>query len=235
MIYITGHTGFIGKHLVKKLSPLQRLIHNELPWNTNNKNPLVHLASVTTLSKDFIPELFDTNISYSKQLFDKSKNERIVYASSTSAAELTNPYAYTKRYLEYLGEKHGNAVGLRFFNCYGPGNNKGIVKAALDAVFNGNDMVISGGDQVRDFIYIDDVVRTIIDSLNWEPGIYDVGTGKGTTIRHLIQMIEQITGFKINVTYTDKSDVDMEYSVASPPIPNCLPLYEGLKKMICEY
>lgn len=231
IIDITGEYGFIGSHLVPKLIEQGHEIREK--GTPIVEKAVIHLAATTTLSKDFISELFDNNVVFAHKIMQRTC--KIVYASSTSAAELTNPYAYTKRYLEYLGEKHGNAVGLRFFNTYGPNNNKGIVKAAFEAAINGTPLTISGGDQIRDFIHVDDITRTIINALDWEPGIYDVGTGKGTTIRHLIRMIEEITGHRINVTYTEASDTDMAISVANPPITNCIPLYEGLKSMLNNY
>ena len=235
-IWINGKGGFIGQHLFKRLQELGHYVEcsvkDEIPFNS--MDIAIHLAGTTTLSKDFIPELFHNNITYPELLFKQFKG-KIIYASSTSAAELTNPYAYTKRYLEYIGEKHGNATGLRFFNVYGPGNNKGIVKRAIECALTGQPLKLSGGEQIRDFIYIDDVVNWICRHLDHEPGIVDIGTGCGHSIFHLIGMIQEITGIKIDVHLTAPDSGDMEYSVATPGIPNCKPLYEGLKKMICEY
>lgn len=248
MIFITGHEGFIGTHLCNRLTELggdfKQLERNELPGpfielgyggtiGGSAEDTLIHLAATTTLSTDFHPELFDNNIVYPARLFESFPG-RIIYASSTSAAELTNPYAYTKRYLEYLGEKHGNAVGLRLFNVYGNGCKRGIIKAAIDAANSGETLNVYGGHQVRDFVYIDDVIDRIIQAIDAKPGIYDVGTGKGTEIVDAIRAVSRTMQKKITIKRNRINDTDMQYSVAPHPQPVCLTLEQGLTKMLCE-
>ena len=220
-----GANGFIGRHLLPKLSDYNVICggYNELPETIPDY--IIHLAAVTTTSDSFIPELFDSNIVYTKQIM--SIPTRIIYASSTSAAELTNPYAYTKRYIEHLAIGK-NATGLRFFNIYGHGNNKGIVKAALEK----DRLIINGGQQVRDFIYIDDAVRAIIDNLDSPPGLVDVGTGKGMTIMEAIAVIERVKGRRLEIMKLPPSKTDMQYSVASPGIPGCIGFEEGIMRML---
>jgi nucleoside-diphosphate-sugar epimerase len=148
-IFLTGSKGFIGSHLLKALTEYE--VHcagyNEIP--RCKYDYIIHLAATTTTSASFLPELFENNIVYAKQIM--SMPGKKIYASSTSAEELTNPYAYTKRYLEYLGK---GSVGLRFFNVYGSDNNKGIIRKALQCAKTGEVLQVQGGCQVRDFIYI---------------------------------------------------------------------------------
>jgi len=155
---------------------------------------------------------------------------RIIYASSTSAEELTNPYAYTKRYAEYLGEK-ANATGLRFFNVYGEGNNKGIVRKALHCAKTGERMIVQGGYQVRDFIYIDDVVQTIVNCLDVPDKIVEVGTGHGMTINYALKVIQEIAG-EFEIYRSGYSKTDMMHSVAKNGIPGCLGFEDGIKRML---
>lgn len=234
-IFLTGGNGFIGSHLCKRLSELGHVVceadYNELPVN-KLWDCVIHLAAKTTLSKEVTDEFWDSNCVYAHQILES--HPRVIYASSTSASELTNPYACTKRYLEHIGQKHGNAVGLRFFNVYGNGCNRGIIKAAIDCANSGNILPLYGGDNIRDFIYIDDVVNWICTNLDKDPGIYDVGTGIGTSINDAVEMVHKITGKDIFIQGGFKSDVDMKVSIANPGMPNCLSLEEGLKKMLCE-
>lgn len=234
-IFLTGGNGFIGSHLRLKLTDIGHYVYEAgysvLP--NRDYDILIHLAATTTLSKEFSPALFHNNITYAENIFNSFKG-KIIYASSTSAAELTNPYAYTKRYLEHLGEKHGNAVGLRFFNIYGNGNNKGIIKAAIDCARSGNTLPLYGGENIRDFIYIDDVVNWIYNNLDHEPGIVDIGRGRGMTIREAVSKVAEATNKIIYTRTFPPSDVDMKVSIASPGIPG-ITLEEGLKKMLCEY
>lgn len=225
-IFLTGSQGFIGSHLLPKLRETHSVYcagYNELP--EVDFDYIMHLAAVTTTSPSFLPELFESNIVYARQIM--SIPTRIIYASSTSASELTNPYAYTKRYLEYLAY-YKNATGLRFFNVYGPNNSKGIVKAALEK----DELTIEGGLQIRDFIYIDDVVNAIIAALGSHEKIIEVGTGTGITVEHAIKIIEHVKGSPIKVNYIKSNPTDMLVSIAKPGIMGCLSFEEGIKLMI---
>lgn len=231
-IFLTGSKGFIGRHLLKVLTDYEVYCagRNELP--NKEYDYTIHLAATTTLSQSFYPELFENNVVYAKQIM--GNNGRIIYASSTSASELINPYAYTKRYIEYLGEMHGNATGLRLFNVYGNGNNKGIVKKAIECANSGAKLSVMNGFQIRDFIYIDDVVNCIVNSLDENPGVIDVGTGNGISIFNALNTIERVIGRKINKALYPHAKTDMEYSVANPGLPNCLSFENGLIKMLGE-
>lgn len=227
-IFLTGSKGFIGKHLLPKLTDYA--VHcggrDEVPhWIPDY---VIHLAGTTTTLDSFIPELWHNNITYAEQIM--KIRTRIIYASSTSASELSNPYAYTKAYLEYLGSKV-HATGLRFFNVYGPGNNKGIIKRCIDCGHNMEDLNLVGGSQIRDFIYIDDVVKAIIDNLDSDRKLIDIGTGIGTSIYDAMALVESV--FKVHINYNSKPPLktDMRYSVASLGIPGCLSLREGLFRM----
>lgn len=227
-IFLTGSKGFIGSHLLVALSDYDVTCggYNELPKEVPDY--IIHLAATTTTTDTFLSELYENNIIYAKQIM--SVPTRIIYASSTSAAELTNPYAYTKRYIEHLGESC-NSVGLRFFNVYGSQNTKGIIKKALEAT---ESFDVYGGANVRDFIYIDDVVKAIIDNLDSHKKIIDVGTGTGMTVFKAMQIMEDITGKKIHYFIKPPLNTDMKYSVASYGIDGCLSFEDGLRKMLCE-
>lgn len=227
-IFLTGSKGFIGKHLLKALTDYDVYCggYNELPPTLPDY--IIHLAATTTTTDSFLPELYENNIVYAKRIM--SIPTRIIYASSTSAAELTNPYAYTKRYIEHLGASV-NSVGLRFHNCYGSDNNKGIIKKALEAT---EQFDVYGGANIRDFIYIDDVVKAIIDNLDSHKKVIDIGIGNGMTIFKALETIQTITGKKLHYRILPGVDTDMKVSVASPGIEGCLSFEDGIRRMICE-
>ncbi len=140
-----------------------------------------------------------------------------------------------------MGERHGNAIGLRLFNVYGAGNNKGIVKRVIDCCLSGETLTLQGGDQVRDFIYVDDVVDIIIDHLDNPLSVMDVGTGMGTQIDNLVNIIQY--EFSLQAPFTPKphnwvkSDHIGEQLVSvahSHPVKDYTPLREGIRKTIEE-
>ena len=112
----------------------------------------------------------------------------LVYASSSAVygdlekgndqskeVDLLTPYSVDKLVLELYSEvffkiKDLSSVGLRFFNVYGPRQDpsspySGVISIFIDRLLNDKKIQINGGNQTRDFIFIDDVVKCIYDSL----------------------------------------------------------------------
>lgn len=237
-VFVTGAKGFIGTHLVAMLKQLNFNVieagRNELPSEYLYETPIhyiIHLAATNTTSNSFIPELFENNVVYAKKIVDDAEENEIklIYASSTSASELCNPYSYTKRYLEHIGANH---VGLRFFNVYGLGCTRGIVKKAIDCAKTGEHFYLYGGEQIRDFIYIDDVINEIVNLMTVDAGIYEIGTGIGVSINNAVSTLETALKTKLNYTVHPKLSTDMDYSVSKVGLPGCLTFEEGLKKII---
>lgn len=262
---ITGVSGFMGKRLAKRLieqgheidyvwhKPI--LVEDWMPLPIGNSfrpvdnfelvrkeyDYVIHLAATTSISTAFNPDIYFNNIIFAQKML--STPYRTIYASSTSVYELNNPYAYSKAFNEHLGSLHGNALGLRFFNVYGPGNNKGIVKRTIDCCLNGETLTLQGGEQIRDFIYIDDVVDIIIDHLDNPLSFMDVGTGIGTKIYEVVKIIcheymmmigKEGKPFRVQWEKSDYIGEQMESIAHSHPIKDYTPLREGIRKTIEE-
>ena len=256
--FLTGISGFIAKHLAKRLieegHELDVLFYHPTKFGGDiskldlrfvdigelqrkKYDAVVHLAATTSISTEFNPDIYYNNIILGAKMLQTPF--RTVYASSTSVYELVNPYAYSKAFLEHLGEIHGNAIGLRLFNVYGAGNNKGIVKRVIDCCLSGEPFTLHGGDQVRDFIYVDDVVDIIIDHLHNPLKVMDVGTGIGTKISDVVMMVgmEMAShGFIGNCKNipSDYHGEQMESIAHSHPVKDYTPLREGIRKTIEE-
>lgn len=171
-IFLTGASGFIGSHLMPKLLTLGYNVETNLRFlHTRKYDCIIHLASKNNIKNEFDADLIESNIILTKEIFKVPT--RIIYASSCVAKYPLNPYAYSKLYAEHLGEIHGNAIGLRLYNVYGPGNNKGIVWWLMQQT-DGVRITVRGEQQVRDFIYIDDVVRAILNQVQPQPIYIDM-------------------------------------------------------------
>ena len=108
----------------------------------------------------------------------------------------------SEKYLIQLCHKY--KIGwniLRFFNVYGPGQDlsrtdQGIVSIFLDLIRNNNKIAVKGSlNRFRDLIYIDDVINSIfllISDKKHLNEIYNIGTGKKTTIKDLIKKISKL-------------------------------------------
>ena len=150
---------------------------------------------------------------------------RIVFASSStvygnqgaSALNETTPpdpltvYALTKLAGEHLLKLYGAMRGfshcsLRLFNVYGPRQAPDHPYANVTCKFshataNGLPVTLFGdGEQSRDFVYVDDVVRAFLAVLDGSrEAIYNVGTGQGARIKDLIAALGAISGRPLEV------------------------------------
>jgi len=169
--------------------------------------------------------------------FCEEKNARLVYPSSGKVYLGVEPphsehmkldydaldnYAKAKFEIEKAQAKRGknaNILGLRIFAGYGPGEEHKNESASVPYLFckkmlNGEPPVIFGdGNQIRDFIYIDDVVNAILilGERAKEP-IVNVGRGEATSFNELAETINRILETEIEpirvnkpVSYAEKT------------------------------
>ena len=109
-------------------------------------------------------------------------------------------------YLKYVNRIHEiNTIILRIANPYGkkqkPFGGQGIIATFLAANLLEQTVEIYGnGNYVRDYIYIDDLSECIFKccQLKMKSGVYNVGSGKGTSIFEICKIIEQLTGKKMH-------------------------------------
>jgi len=88
-----------------------------------------------------------------------------------------------------------NATTLRIFNVYGDLNKEqGVISNFLRKTMAGEPIIVNGGDQIRDFVLLDDVVEAFIKSLNGSASYVktvNVGSGVGVSIWEIAEMIKQ--------------------------------------------
>ena len=121
-----------------------------------------------------------------------------------------SPYGVAKlsgeHYLHYYREVHGlEYVALRYANVFGPRQDPqgeaGVVAIFCDRLMLGEELTIFGdGEQTRDYVYIEDVVSanllasdmTLKPNSNLDSRAFNVGTGIGTSVNHLADILEDI-------------------------------------------
>ena len=90
------------------------------------------------------------------------------------------------------------ATILRFFQVYGPKQDQNrVLPKVIKACMNNKKFPSSKGDQVRDFCYVDDVIKAIFLALiskNTCGEIFNIGSGKPQKIRDTINQICKIIG-----------------------------------------
>ncbi len=179
-----------------------------LDWCTANAVPLIYASSAATYGDG--AEGFDDDASlpalkklrpmnlygWSKHLFDLAVAERVARGD-----RLPPQWA-----------------GLKFFNVFGPneyhkGSMMSVLARRFDDVkagrvvqlFKSHRKGIADGDQRRDFIYVDDVVRVIMWLLATPSvsGLFNVGTGKARSFRDLMLAAYAALGARPNIEYID--------------------------------
>ena len=106
--------------------------------------------------------------------------------------------------LELFRHLHGlDYTALRIGNAYGPrlpvGGEQGAVGAFLKCLKHGQPIPLWGeGAAVRDYVYVEDVARAFRAALGQRSPhrVFNIGTGRGTSLRELIALLERVTGRK---------------------------------------
>jgi UDP-glucose 4-epimerase len=190
-----------------------------------NVDGIFHQAAMASVQDSFrIPEKFhDVNVNGTENIFKIAKEFgiKVVYASSSSVYGDTsilpttesdekrpiNPYAKTKLEKDKLAEQYAKnglkVIGLRYFNVFGPRQSKeyaGVIKLFLERIQQGLPPLVNGdGLQIRDFVYVDDVVNANILSMESDIDFefFNIGTGTTISILDLANIIIKFSGLKI--------------------------------------
>ena len=187
-ILVTGSEGFIGSKLWPKLGgtcigidlkTYKNLLDCRLPAGIDT---IYHLAAQTSVEDSWKDPLKDSyNLTMTVRLAQHYPDARIIYAQSAAAIEANSPYGFSKRVSGiYLTRFHKDAVICVLPNVFGGG--KGVVD-----IFKKHDEVTIYGDgeQIRDFVHVDDIVNGLVLARNWPRGEYFMGSGLGVKIKDL--------------------------------------------------
>ena len=126
------------------------------------------------------------------------------YGTSKLAGE-----EYLATYNRLHGTKH---VALRYGNVYGPRQDPhgeaGVVAIFFKRFLSGEQPKVFGdGKQTRDYVYVVDVVRATLAAAERDGGVYNVGTGRETSVVELFDLCRRVAG---------KESVEPEFA---PPRP----------------
>jgi UDP-glucose 4-epimerase len=162
--------------------------------------------------------------------------KRVVYSSSASVygnprylpineddgIDTLTPYAVSKlageNYCRAFYESQGVSTAVvRYSNVYGPAQRPdnpycGVIAKFFESARQGEALRIHGdGDQTRDFTYVDDAVNaTLLAAISQKADgqIYNVATGRETTINQLAQTVMKVAGVDGEIEYIDRRDID---------------------------
>lgn len=185
----------------------------------------------------------DNNILLTQKILESIKGsstlKRFVFASSSSvygnAQELplrettkpapVSPYGVTKLTAEHLCSVYSGTYGLpivclRFFTVYGPRQRPDMAfHRFLRARIEREGISVFGdGSQTRDFTFVDDIVSGIMSaafsSLDSRFAIFNLGSGRRISLSRVIDIIGDITGEPLRVSYASFEKGDMNDTLA---------------------
>lgn len=194
-------------------------------------------------SKEYPRTAFDVNIQGTFNVLEacvKNNVQRLVYSSSASVygdaveVPMTEEHPFNNRNFygatKIAGEAMARAfhdryglsyVGLRYMNVYGPHQDQtaaytGVIPIMLNKIEANEAPVINGdGSQAYDFITARDTARCNVKALEADVSneFYNVGTGVQTSIRDLCNLILELTGSSLEVTFKPYSETDIRQFV----------------------
>jgi len=112
----------------------------------------------------------------------------------------------SEHYLRLYSELHGiNYVIFRFFNIYGPHQKNGLIPTLYGRIKADEPLTVFGkGDQIRDYVFIEDIVSFFDEAITLSKEnneIFNMGTGKGTTIKEIIEILSETLETQPKIEY----------------------------------
>jgi UDP-glucose 4-epimerase len=139
-----------------------------------------------------------------------------------------SPYGVSKlageEYLRAYNRLHGtNHVVLRLGNVYGPRQDPhgeaGVVAIFLGALAGGAQARIFGdGTQTRDYVYVGDVARAMVSALGQDGGVFNIGTGRETSVLELYDQCRRVAGSDAEPEHAPARRGELQRSVLDPSL-----------------
>lgn len=222
---------------IKEVSLKTSICFDEL---LKGQDVLYHLVSTTvpTTSNQHISQELWANVIFSSNLFEACVRcgiKKVVFISSGGTVygkENSCPlnehtptypissYGVQKITIEKLLYIYNYMYGLdyriiRLANPYGPYQRpNGILGAVTTFTYKalrGEEITVYGdGSIIRDFIYIDDAIRALLNIVNGTNGhTFNVGSGYGTSIKQVLNIICKTLALNIKIVYKESRKVDV--------------------------
>jgi nucleoside-diphosphate-sugar epimerase len=235
-------------HLVKKGLDFRKKDIAEInSSDMKDISVIFHEAALVSVPLSFsnFEKTYKDNVSSFVRILELARKhdvERVVFASSAAIYETSgmpvseddmispkSPYAesklidelYARIYYEEYGMK---IVPLRYFNVYGPRQDpsspySGVISIFISRMTENKEVTIYGnGNQIRDFVYVEDVVNANLLSLKLNNNFAEpmnIASGKPTSILELFSIIREKTRYSKEPIFMENRKGDVDYSLAN--------------------
>jgi nucleoside-diphosphate-sugar epimerase len=182
---------------------LGQMTSNESNFYSSNLIGGLNLLN-SCIEKKIKQVIFISSINvYGENLEQSSKETDQLYPKTTYG----RIKMLTENLYKQFSETHEiNTTILRLANIYGPTKKTGFLNKLIESIIN-NKIVpecYNNGKQQRDFLFIDDVIDCIDNTINYKNdgfNIFNISSGIRYSMNTLISKIEKITNTKLNIMY----------------------------------
>ena len=192
---------------------------------------IVHLAGLIQVEESVArpTKYYSTNLGGTVNMLRQNINgePHFIFASTAGAFDAQSPYARSKLAAEdVIKERSKNYTIFRFFNVAGSdgmhrqvGRATHLIRVAAEAAAGKRDYMYIYGDDydtrdgtcIRDYIHVVDLVNAIRDTI--KHGAFNtpyecIGSGKGYSVKEVIQTMKDVTGQDFTVKTAGRRDGD---------------------------
>jgi ADP-L-glycero-D-manno-heptose 6-epimerase len=235
LVLITGSNGFIGKYLIKRavdagheVESLDTDYFGGSNWISNlvkelnriKPKAIFHVGACSDTLENDVDLMMQRNYESTKVISNwcSSTGCKMIFSSSAAAYGVegkypSNLYGWSKYVAEDYVCKSGG-VSLRYFNVYGPGEEKkgkmaSFLFQAYSSINSGGKVFLFPGKPTRDFVYIDDIASANLHAFeNYDSlagHFYDVGAGESRSFEDVLTLAS------IGYSYLDEDKIPKGY------------------------
>lgn len=220
---VIGGNGYLGHHVTKYFNAdsLSRktgfdVTTPNLKERLNKYDVVIHMGALVDKSEKQPEEVFRVNADGTRNIVKYlNPNQIFIFTSTKEVHTPSDSYGLSKligeEYIKYFSKHIGFRSGIfRLSSTYAPPTNgSSFVNYFVRTIKEEGDLsLLMKGKQMRDFLYVDDLSRAFeafINS-NVKSQTYEIGGGRknSATILGLVKIIEEITGKKAKINFSDK-------------------------------
>ena len=207
-ILLTGHAGYIGKHLMPALRRFGEVhgfsmsYQNKTEWTDafhkafeSRFDVVIHAATERLQrheqNRPDAERIFASNYYCTKLITERAYADRskLIFTATCSSIEPFSFYTWAKRCsADFIMAMLDDFCVLNAFTIYGREDAKHNKQSPIHKLMNGK-LPYCFDSWVRDYIHVDDVVRAIVHVIECDIiGEYDLGTGSGISSKEMVDI-----------------------------------------------